>query len=63
MTDDLPGTPGTILALEPEALRIATGRGSVRLLEIQPEGRPPMSVRAFLSGHAIRAGDRFEPSD
>ena len=63
VTDDLRGTPGTILAVEPEALRIATGRGSVRLLEIQPEGRSPMSVRAFLSGHATRAGDRFEPSD
>jgi methionyl-tRNA formyltransferase len=57
------GPPGTILAVEPDALRIATGDGAVRLLEIQPEGRPPMRVRAFVSGHSLQAGDRFEPID
>ena len=55
------GAPGTILAVDPDALRVATGDGTVRLIEIQPEGRPPMSVRAFVSGHPVRAGDRFEP--
>lgn len=55
------GPPGTILAIDPDALRVATGDGTVRLIEIQPEGRPPMSVRAFVSGHPVRAGDRFEP--
>ena len=55
------GAPGTILAIDPDALRVATGDGTVRLIEIQPEGRPPMSVRAFVSGHPVRAGDRFEP--
>jgi methionyl-tRNA formyltransferase len=52
--------PGTILAIEPDALRIATGHGTLRLIEIQPEGRPPMRVRAFVSGHPVHAGDRFE---
>jgi methionyl-tRNA formyltransferase len=62
-SEDLRQPPGTILAVESDALRIATGAGTVRLLEIQPEGRPPMSVRAFVSGHPVRAGDRFEPID
>jgi methionyl-tRNA formyltransferase len=57
------GAPGTILAIEPDAFRIATGHGTVRLIEIQPEGRPAMPVRAFVSGHQVRPGDRFEPID
>jgi methionyl-tRNA formyltransferase len=55
--------PGTILAVEPDALIIAAGQGSVRLLVIQAEGRPPMSVRAFLSGHPVSVGDRFDSID
>jgi len=55
------GPPGQILALEPDALIVATVPGTVRIREIQPEGRPPMSVRAFLSGHHVVPGDIFAP--
>jgi methionyl-tRNA formyltransferase len=55
------GPPGQIVALEPDALIVATQPGSVRIREIQPEGRPPMSVRAFLSGHHVVPGDQFSP--
>ena len=56
-----PADPGTIVDVAPDALVVATGDGALRVLEIQPEGRPAMPVRAFLSGHRIAAGDEFAP--
>ena len=53
-------TPGTIIRLESEALVVATAPGAIRLTELQLEGRPPMPTRAFLNGHAVRVGERFE---
>ena len=55
--------PGTIVAIEADAIGIAANPGSLELLEIQPEGRPPMTVRAYLSGHPVQVGQRFEPLD
>jgi methionyl-tRNA formyltransferase len=65
VADEAPGAhaPGTIAAIEADAIRIAANPGSLELLEIQPEGRPPMTVRAYLSGHPVQVGQRFEPLD
>ena len=65
VADETPGAhaPGTIVAVEADALRVATHPGSLALLDIQPEGRPPMNVRAYLSGHPLQVGQRFEPLD
>lgn len=59
--DPTPGSaaPGTVLAVERDALVVATGSGSLRLLRVQLNGKPAMAVRDFVNGHAIRAGDRF----
>lgn len=43
-----------------DSLRIETGDGVLELLEVQPEGRRRMSVRDFLSGHAVGPGERFD---
>ena len=51
--------PGTILAAHGDDLHVATGAGVVELTEIQAEGKRPMNVREFLSGHRLTAGDRF----
>jgi methionyl-tRNA formyltransferase len=53
--------PGTITSVLPDALVVATEPGAVHILEIQPEGRRAMSVRAFLGGRRVVAGDRFSP--
>jgi methionyl-tRNA formyltransferase len=53
--------PGEIIGVEPDALLVGTGAGVLRLLEVQAEGRPPASVRDFLNGHRVTAGDRFLP--
>ena len=42
--------PGTIIALEPDGLVIACGSGSVKLTELQPEGKKRMSAFDFLRG-------------
>jgi methionyl-tRNA formyltransferase len=53
-----PAQPGTILEAEGDRLIIATGDGPLRVIEIQAEGKRPMSVRDFLAGHPQTPGDR-----
>ncbi|MDA0337282.1 MAG: methionyl-tRNA formyltransferase [bacterium] len=54
------GTPGVVLtASEDEGLVVACGRGAVRLLDVQPEGRPRMAADAFLRGSPLTAGTLF----
>jgi methionyl-tRNA formyltransferase len=54
--------PGTILHASGDRLSVATGLGTLDLLEVQAEGRRPMAVREFLAGHPLAAGDRLQPS-
>ena len=51
--------PGTILEASGERLVVATGAGSLQLLQVQAEGTRPMSAREFLAGHRLTAGDCF----
>lgn len=51
--------PGTVVATG-DALSIATGRGTLDVLEIQPEGRRRMSAREFVAGQRLAPGDRFD---
>ena len=53
---DLNGTPGTVI-LKDGALFLFCGSGAVRLDELCPEGKKPMSGAAFYNGH------RFERID
>lgn len=52
--------PGTVIAVTTDALVVAALPGTVRITEIQPEGRRSMTTRAFLGGRHVVAGDRFE---
>jgi methionyl-tRNA formyltransferase len=56
-----PGAPGTIVAADASGLVVATDSGAVQITVIQPEGRPPMSVRDFLNGRSVSPGERFDP--
>jgi methionyl-tRNA formyltransferase len=53
------GPPGSIVAAAGDDLRVATGDGTLRILEIQAEGKRPMSPREFLAGHRLTPGSRF----
>jgi methionyl-tRNA formyltransferase len=54
-------SPGTILEARGDRLIVSTGEGALRIVEIQAEGKRPMSAREFLAGHRLTAGDRFTP--
>jgi methionyl-tRNA formyltransferase len=53
-------TPGAIVEARGDDLLVACGAGTtLRILEIQPEGRRSMTTRQFLAGHRLAPGDRF----
>ena len=52
--------PGTILQAARDDLVVATQPGAVRLVEVQPEGRRPLSTRDYLNGAHVAVGDRFQ---
>jgi methionyl-tRNA formyltransferase len=56
---DPAGAPGTVLEARGDVLRIATGRGALDVVTLQPEGGRAMSARDFLAGHHVRPGDRL----
>ena len=54
------GEPGGVVRAGDGDLWIATGRGTLALLELQLEGKRRLAARDFLSGGTLRAGDRLE---
>ena len=54
--------PGTILSADGDRLIVSTGDGALRILEIQAEGKRPVTAREFLAGHRLTAGDRLTPA-
>jgi methionyl-tRNA formyltransferase len=56
------GAPGTVLVAGPEGIEVATGEGSLVLLDVQPEGKRVMRAAEFLSGHKLLPGSQpFTP--
>jgi methionyl-tRNA formyltransferase len=53
------GEPGSVLAADARGVLVACGAGSVRLTELQPEGKKRMPAVAFLAGHPLLPGARF----
>jgi methionyl-tRNA formyltransferase len=53
------GAPGTVVDVTPDSIVVATGRGRIAIVELQPEGRRPMPARDFLAGRPIRPGLTF----
>ncbi len=57
------GEPGAVLGVSEEGILIATGRGVLRLLEVQPAGGRRMTAAAFARGHRVRPGERWGGAD
>ncbi|HEY2252351.1 MAG TPA: methionyl-tRNA formyltransferase, partial [Planctomycetaceae bacterium] len=53
-----PGTPTTI---DKDRLVVRAGQGAVEVLQIQPEGKRPMSIAEFLRGRSVTPHDHFGP--
>jgi methionyl-tRNA formyltransferase len=58
--DDSNGSPGLILAAEGDRLVVQTGRGLLRLVTLQREGRRPVSAKEFLAGYRVKPGAAFQ---
>jgi methionyl-tRNA formyltransferase len=57
---DREGVPGVIIELTYSGPVVATGKGSLRLLEVQPEGRKRISAGEFLRGYHPIEGEKLE---
>lgn len=55
----LTGKPGTVVWVGSDFVEVETGKDAFRIKEIQLEGRRRMTIRDFLSGHAISVGTVF----
>ncbi|MHB1406081.1 MAG: methionyl-tRNA formyltransferase [Desulfitobacteriaceae bacterium] len=51
--------PGQIIGVEPDGIFVQTGEGILKLLEVQPAGKRPMSARDFFNGRHISIGETF----
>jgi methionyl-tRNA formyltransferase len=52
-------TPGAVIVAGKDGIDVACAAGVLRVLRLQAPGGKPMSVREFLNGRPITAGDRF----
>lgn len=54
--EEASGEPGLVLSTNGDGPLVATGSGSLRLLEVQPEGKKRMSGTALVCGRYLAAG-------
>lgn len=52
--NDAGEVPGTILEVTKDAIRVATGKGSLLILELQPASGKRLSVKQFLAGNTVK---------
>jgi methionyl-tRNA formyltransferase len=52
--------PGQIIEADKHGISVGTGRGVIRLTEVQLEGKKRMSAQQFLLGHPLEKGMRLE---
>ena len=58
--DETPGAAGTLVVARGDELSVACGGGTtLRVLELQPEGKQRMPARDFINGARARAGERL----
>ena len=51
--------PGTVIAVDKTALYVRTGENALKITQVQLEGKRRMSVKEFLLGCKIEAGEIF----
>ncbi|MEN9800214.1 MAG: hypothetical protein RL653_3911 [Pseudomonadota bacterium] len=52
------GVPGEVLRADADGVEVACGEGSVRMLELQAEGKRRMTAKEFLAGRKLQVGTR-----
>ena len=51
--------PGSLEIVEKQKLLVATGEGTLQLLQIQPATKKVMEARDFINGYQLQTGERF----
>lgn len=54
------GEAGSVVWVGADFIEVATGKGSLLIREVQPEGKRRMPIRDFLSGHRLSIGTIFQ---
>ena len=54
--DEKPADPGTVVDVTKDAMWVQTGEGTLKLLEVQLEGKKRMPCDAFLRGYPVETG-------
>lgn len=57
--DGEPAAPGTVLAIDKEAIHVACGSGALALKVLQKPGGKALPAAQFLQGFPLKVGDRF----
>ncbi len=56
------GPPGEITRITDHGIEVGTGKGTLIITELQPEGKKRMPAKSFLAGHKMLKGDVFDAS-
>lgn len=51
--------PGTILDVSREGFAVQTGKGIIRIMEVQCDNAKRLTVDQYICGHIVKVGDRF----
>ncbi|BAH37666.1 MAG TPA: methionyl-tRNA formyltransferase [Gemmatimonas aurantiaca] len=51
--------PGTVRSVDADGMIVRCGVGAVRVLDVQPSGKPRMPVLAWSRGRGVAVGDQF----
>lgn len=62
LTDEYEGTCGEVVFTDKNRILVKTGKGTLSLQELQPEGKKRMEVEAFLRGYPVKMHTVFERS-
>lgn len=54
------GEPGVVIEVRADSFVVACGKGSLKVLVVQPESKGAMPVSEYLKGHALHVGEQFK---
>ena len=54
------GEPGAVQTVDSGGITVATGKGALRLIEVQPESKGRMAADAWARGARVAPGQRFD---
>jgi methionyl-tRNA formyltransferase len=58
--DKAQGVPGRIVRISGDEMHVATGKGTLSIVEVKPEGKKIMTGAAFARGRHLKEGMEFE---